>query len=99
MIVVDSYIDCSGNVGDCIGYNPVWLVFFSTGEFEESAVLVLRGQDRYEYTCIEGQVHSLALDNKNRVVFAVNNTHVIKMARPLSRDMVSEPVILNLHCE
>ena len=71
--------------------------FFSTDE--ESAVLVLKGQDRHEYTCIEGQVHSLTLDNKNRVVFAVNNTHVIKMARPLSRDMVSEPVILNLHCE
>ena len=63
--------------------------FFSTDE--ENAVLVLGGQDRHEYTCIEAAVGGVALDNKNRVVFAVNTTHVIKMARPLSVDMVSEP--------
>ena len=66
--------------------------FFSTDE-EENAVLVLRGQDRHEYTCIGAEVGGVALDNKNRVVFVVTITHVIKMTRPLSVDMVSGPAV------
>ena len=73
------------------------MVFLSTDE--ESAVFVLGGQDRHEYTCIEGEVGSVTLDNKNRIVFVVNTTHVIKVARPLSMNMVRAPVIVNLHCE
>lgn len=91
MVIVDSYIDCSGMLeitSDIIQFD--W--FFSTDK-EENAVLVLRGQDRHEYTCIETAVGGVALDNKNRVVFAVTTTHVIKMARPLSVDMVSEPAV------